>query len=158
MTYIEYIRVDELQDIKKRIEILEGEKIILSEITNYPDAYYIVRVKNKKTLNIGLAVETPYRPDCVELEGLVFIGYNYRIDAICDKNVKCSFVKDSYFYKFVKLKDSLLAVFETEIIRIDMNCNVVWNYNAHGVIETYEINDDSLDIVVDSLHKKVKLY
>lgn len=158
MTHIEYIRVDERIDLKKRIEVLEGEKLILREITNYPDAYYIVRVKNKNTLNIGLAVETPYRPDCVEFEGLIFIGYNHRIDVIYERDIRCSFVKDSYFYSFVKLNDSLLAVFETEILRVDINCNVVWNYNAHGVIESYEINDDSLDIVVDSLHKRIKLY
>lgn len=147
--------VDSKSEMIEYLRKCDTKQVLLGKSSEVEGGGYIFQVEldGVKIITVGIITEGHgLQPECKYLNDKLLIGFNKEVHVIdINNNVDNILCADSLFYEFSSeiLENSIVAIFELEIICFSVDGKILWKYST-DIINDYHAENDVIYLTTDS--------
>lgn len=147
--------VDSKSEMIEYLRKCDTKQVLLGKSSEVEGGGYIFQVEldGVKIITVGIITEGHgLQPECKYLNDKLLIGFNKEVHVIdINNSVDNILCADSLFYEFSSeiLGNSIVAIFELEIICFSVDGKILWKYST-DIINDYHAENDVIYLTTDS--------
>ena len=157
---ISYFHFDSEAELLQQLDIeLDFNGIVLKDDCEKSTKNIMIKINNdSQSVCLGLMSFDGITPRIVQVNDLLFIGYNHSLAIIKNNIIVEKYNVDSAFFDFLIVGEKVVSVFEIDLICFSIDGHIKWKYYASDIITEYRLNNDFIDLsFFDSESKKVSI-